>query len=289
MPQNLTDTSGHKWSLDYMKFDNTFAYGKNNYINFNSLNGVVGIFGNNRIGKSSIPGTLMYSLFNASDRGAIKNKDIVNIRKGYCSASVGITTHNTSYEVTRETHKKTSRAGITSATTKLYLKNQSSEGIEYDESEEQRRETEKSLRKIIGTSEDFLYTTFASQGEINTFIKEKNSARKTVLSKFLNLDLYENLYKLSREEYLVLKSNLNSTSKKNWSILLENLEKDKKVNLENRLKIEKNLSILRKKELELKIKEKEADNVEIHSSGYDSNSILKDIEFNNKVLNQNKL
>ena len=291
VPENLVDSIGNKWSLDYMKFDNTFAYGKNNYINFNSLNGVVGLFGNNRIGKSSIPGTLMYSLFNSTDRGSIKNRDIVNIRKGYCSATVGITTHNASYEITRETYKKTSKAGKTSASTKLYLKNNSADGMEYDESEEQRRETEKSIREIIGTSEDFLYTTFASQGEINTFIKEKNSARKNVLSKFLNLDLYENLYKLSREDYLVLKSNLNNTSKQNWKSLIENLDKDQQLNFNNRLEIEKCLLALRKKELELKIKEKEIGNTEIHSSGYDLNSALKEIEYTKKLLlkNNNKI
>ena len=53
-----------------------------------------------------------------------------------------------------------------------------------DESEEQRRETEKILRGLIGTSDDFLYTSFASQGAMNTFINEKSSARKSVLSKF---------------------------------------------------------------------------------------------------------
>ena len=46
VPHDLTDAIGNKWSLNYMKFDNTFAYGKNNFINFNNLNGVVGIFGN---------------------------------------------------------------------------------------------------------------------------------------------------------------------------------------------------------------------------------------------------
>jgi DNA repair exonuclease SbcCD ATPase subunit/predicted phosphodiesterase len=287
VPETLTDSIGNKWSLNYMKFDNTFAYGKNNYINFDSLNGVVGLFGNNRVGKSSIPGTMMYSLFNSSDRGAIKNKDIVNIRKGYCSASVGITTHNTSYEVTRETYKKTSKAGKTSATTKLYLKNQNIQGIEHDESEEQRRETEKSIRKIIGTAEDFLYTTFASQGEINTFIKEKNSARKTVLSKFLNLDLYENLYKLSREEYIVLKSNLNSKSKKNWSILVESFNKEQEANLESRYEIEKQLSFLRKKELELKIKQKEINSLDNHSSGHNLSSVKKEINYNVSLLEKN--
>ena len=52
----------------------------------------------------------------------------------------------------------------------LDLKNKS---IDSNETEEQRRETEKILKDLIGTSEDFLYTSFASQGSINSFIKEK--------------------------------------------------------------------------------------------------------------------
>ena len=55
---------------------------------------------------------------------------------------------------------------------------------------------------------DFLYTSFASQGEINTFIKEKSTARKSVLSKFLELDIFDTLYKNSREDYIVLKNKL---------------------------------------------------------------------------------
>jgi len=57
-----------KWSLKHLKFDNTFVYGENNVINFNKLNGIVGIFGPNRSGKSSIVGTIMYALFNGTDR-----------------------------------------------------------------------------------------------------------------------------------------------------------------------------------------------------------------------------
>ena len=56
-----------------------------------------------------------------------------------------------------------------------------------DLTDEQRRETEKIIRKMIGGPEEFLMTSLASQGEMNTFIKEKTSARKNVLSKFLNL------------------------------------------------------------------------------------------------------
>ena len=68
-----------KWSLKRLEFDNTFAYGKDNVIDFDTLNGITGLFGKNRSGKSSIPGTLMYNLFNTTDRGPIKNIHIIKI------------------------------------------------------------------------------------------------------------------------------------------------------------------------------------------------------------------
>ena len=79
-----------KWSIRKLMFDNTFAYGKGNIINFDNMSGITGIFGRNRLGKSSIPGTLMYSLFNSTDRGHIKNLHIVNSRKGHCKTSIEI-------------------------------------------------------------------------------------------------------------------------------------------------------------------------------------------------------
>ena len=64
-----------KWLLKQLKFDNMFSYGENNEINFANMRGITGIFGANRCGKSSIVGTLMYVLFNSTDRGPIKNID----------------------------------------------------------------------------------------------------------------------------------------------------------------------------------------------------------------------
>ena len=213
IPQDLKDVYGQKWSIDSLSFDNTFSYGKDNYINFNNMKGIIGLFGNNRSGKSSIPGTLMYALFNTTDRGSIKNQDIVNIRKGSCKAIAEISIGTEKYLIERETVKKTNKKQQISASTSLKL---TSVNNLFDETEEQRRETEKVLKKLIGSSEDFLYTSFASQGEMNTFVKEKNSARKSILSKFLNIQIYEELYKQSREEYFILKSRLNSKKEKDW-------------------------------------------------------------------------
>ena len=78
---DYTIPAAKKWSLRKMNFDNTFGYGSHNTIDFGKLSGVVGLFGPNRCGKSSIPGTLMYSLYNSNDRGLTSNAHVVNYRK----------------------------------------------------------------------------------------------------------------------------------------------------------------------------------------------------------------
>ena len=224
---NLTDIDtkacSNKWSINSLKFSNTYGYGKNNFINFDNMRGIVGIFGKNRCGKSSIPGTIMYGLFNGSDRGSIKNLHIINSRKGECEAEIGISVNDDKFIVKRSTKKSQSKKGVVSANTKLSL-HKLDDNNEINQTEEQRRETEKILRSLIGKSEDFLYTSFASQGEINTFIKEKNTARKTILSKFLNLDIYEEIWKISREDYTYLKSHLKTQDNKDWKNLIESSE-----------------------------------------------------------------
>ena len=277
IPDTLSDTVGQKWSINSLKFNNTFSYGKDNFINFDKLSGVVGIFGNNRAGKSSIPGTLMYTLFNSTDRGSLKNHDVVNIRKGYCDSEAIITIGTKQYLVSRESTKKTNNKNITSATTKLNL---TSLNNNVDESEEQRRETEKILRKLIGTSEDFLYTSFASQGEMNTFIKEKTSARKTVLSKFLNLDIYDLLSKESKDDYIVLRNKVKNLSEKSWDdLILSNISQIEEIK-DNIVFLEENSEKLRKKEVDINIQlDRIAKNTKKHPSGYTKATAENELQY----------
>jgi len=104
--ENQDENLNKNWTINNMTFSNTFSYGKDNYINFKNLNGIVGLFGKNTTGKSSIPGTLMYGLFNSSDRGLSKNIDIINTRKGDCNAKIDITIGTDNYIIDRTTQRK---------------------------------------------------------------------------------------------------------------------------------------------------------------------------------------
>lgn len=280
IPEDLNSQHIKKWSIKNINFENTFSYGKNNYINFEKLNGIVGIFGPNRCGKSSIPGTLMYTLFNSSDRGSIKNSDIVNTRKGSCCSEILISVDAEDYIIKRETNKRTNKkSGVVSATTNLSL-NRKNNFESKNESDEQRRETEKVLRQLIGNSDDFLYTSFASQGDINAFVSEKTTARKAVLSKFLGLDIYEELYKASREEFAVLKNKINNIKEENWDLIIEELSSK---NIELQSVIEENnkkLSTLRVKEASKRHELEEIKKqTKTHPSGYTLDKATKELEY----------
>jgi len=88
--QNEDVTRHTKWSIKSLEFDNTFSYGKSNKIDFTKLNGITGILGRNRAGKSSIVGTMVYTLFNGTDRGSIKNLHVINSRKGHCKSRMTV-------------------------------------------------------------------------------------------------------------------------------------------------------------------------------------------------------
>jgi len=197
------------WQINSIKFNNLFAYGKDNFINFENLPGITGIFGKNRKGKSSIVGSLMYCLFNTTDRGSIKNLHIINSRKNKCDALIDATVNGDKVRIYRETVSHQTRKGEIYASTSLDLTKVNEEGDEKENiTQEQRRETEKILRKMIGTSDDFLMTSLASQGEMNTFIREKATMRKMILTKFLDLVVFEKMHEISKSETSNLRARL---------------------------------------------------------------------------------
>jgi DNA repair exonuclease SbcCD ATPase subunit len=234
-----------KWSLKNVTFENTFSYGKENFINFEKLNGVIGLFGRNRSGKSSIPGTLMYGLFNSSDRGSIKNLHVINTRKGHCSTTIDFTVNGVCYRLERQSVKHQNRRNVVSAVTHANLFEINSEGdVVKDLSGEQRRDTDKMLRNLIGIKEDFLLTSFASQGEMNAFIKQRATQRKAILTNFLDLDIFEKIQNLAKEESYSVKALLDRSPEREWNTLI--LEKALKLRKaqEERISVEIEISNL---------------------------------------------
>ena len=207
---------GNRWSIKRMEFDNTFGYGEDNLIDFSKLNGIIGLFGRNRAGKSSIPGTLTYSLYNKNDRGIVSNLHVVNARADHCNSAVSFTVNDKHYRTERQSVKCMSR-GSETVMTHLNLYEIEEDGtIIKDLSGEQRRETEKELTKLIGTSDDFMLTSFASQGGMNSFINLGGSERRKTICRFLGLDVFSELNKGFRDASFETKAKMKTFKGKDY-------------------------------------------------------------------------
>lgn len=206
---------GTKWTLKHLQFDNVFSYGDGNVINFGALSGIVGIFGPNRAGKSSIPGTIMYSLFNATDRGSVKNLHICNVRKPYCYSRAIFEVNGIDYVIERQTTKNENRRGDVNASTSLnFFRLDDGEAI--DLAGEQRADTDKLVRQMIGTYDDFLLTSLAAQGDMNQYIQQGSSKRRQALVKFLDLDVFDQMYDFAKTDVNTMRALLKQLPDKNW-------------------------------------------------------------------------
>jgi len=192
------------WQLDSFEWDNLFNFGEGNSIDFSKLHGIVGIFGKNYSGKSSIIDAALYTLFNSTSKNERKNLNVINQNKDRASGRVGISIGNRQYVIERDSEK--------------YIKKLKGEetieaktNVEFNEintiTDEvmnhngmTRNDTDKNIRKMLGTLDDFLLTSMASQLDSLTFIKEGSTRRKEILAKFLDLEIFERKFKMAKED-----------------------------------------------------------------------------------------
>ena len=235
-----------QWSIRSLEFDNLFGYGKGNKINFDEIDGITGIFGKNRIGKSSICGAIMYTLFNTTDRGSISNLHVINSRKGHCKSSAIISKRGKFYKIERQSIKKESRAGKLSVSTQLNLLEIDQDGnVIKDLCGEQRRETEKTLKNLVGNAEDFLLTSFASQGAMNSFLSQKASSRKSVLSNFLDLDVFDQLNDAAKAESSGIKQMIKNAPDRDYDLSIVETKNKLNAKISERDGLYESLDLLR--------------------------------------------
>mgnify|MGYP000880752754 FL=1 len=196
------DNPTGNWKIHKMSWDNTYRYGENNSINFDNLSGLIGIFGGNYTGKSSCLDTIMYSMFNTSFRGIRKNFDIVNKNKDYCSSEVDFAVNGERFRLNRKTTKKKTDA----KTDMNILKLDGDKYINVDGLD--RKDGDKLIKSLIGTPEDFMLTSFATQKNANSFVNEGNTERRKILYRFLGLEQYEKKHLIAKDMASELKAKI---------------------------------------------------------------------------------
>lgn len=216
-----------KWKIKELQWDNLFNYGENNKINFNRLSGTVGIFGKNYSGKSSVIDSLLYTIFNTTSKNERKNVNIINQNTDEGSGEVVIDIGDEQYYIHRSSSKYTKRLkGVETLEAKTDL-----DFFKIDRNGEKislngltRNDTDKNIRKVFGSIDDFLLTSLSSQLDSLSFIREGSTKRKEILAKFLDLEIFEKKFKLAKDDAGDMRGALKRLEGREYDLEIEEAE-----------------------------------------------------------------
>ncbi len=197
----------HHCSLKSLYFDNFLSYGQNNYINFEEYNGLVGLIGENAVGKSSIISILLFMMFdispNVNRAYSLLNKNNDSKR---LYGKLEFYVDGVLYTIEKQGNLNKNQDHIP-IQIKFY-KIIDDEVI--DLSGKERSDTKSIISSFIGYYGDCVTTNIAIQNQSLGFIQLKNTARKDFLNNMLNLNIFDSLYNLANDEYKDLNSILNN-------------------------------------------------------------------------------
>ena len=195
---------GTVWKLNIIEWNNFFKYGKNNKINFEKLNGIVGIFGKNYSGKSSIIDIILFGLFGSISKETRKNIDLINSNEKQASLSIIFTIGKTEYCVERDIEK------IGSGRTSINYSSRSNKLLPWIDinNEYSKIEIQKQIIKNVGSLDDFKNTAFSSQFGFLEFVNLKSSGRKEIFSRFLGLEIFQDLFQETQEIFQEIKTKI---------------------------------------------------------------------------------
>jgi DNA repair exonuclease SbcCD ATPase subunit/DNA repair exonuclease SbcCD nuclease subunit len=213
------------WKLKNFEFENLFNYGGSNSVCFDELNGITGIFGKNFSGKSSIIDAVLWTLFNTTSKNERKNLNVINQNKDSCKGKLTIDVGHLTYTIERTAEKYTKRLkGEETMEAKTDLNFEVYDQVSGDTTSLNglsRPLTDANIRRHFGACEDFLISSMASQHGALAFIDEGSTRRKEIIAKFLDLEIFEKKFKLSKDDSVDLKGALKRLEARNYDEEIE--------------------------------------------------------------------
>ena len=207
------------WDIKKMSWDYLFNYGKGNTLDFSRLNGLVGIFGKNYSGKSSIIDAALFGLFNTTSKGERKNVHIINQNQEQASCKLEIAVGDDVYKIDRSLEKTTGRSKgreVISAKTDLNFRKLTFGTQPESKNGDTRNKTDDNIRNIFGSLEDFMMTSLAAQNDSFGFINEGSTKRKEILAKFLDLQIFDQMHKLAKNDSSEMRGIIKHLTSVDW-------------------------------------------------------------------------
>lgn len=234
------------WTPKMFEFSNMFSYGENNTINFGKLKNVIGLFAPNATGKSSIIDALMFCVFDRSSR-AYKGINVLNSQKLTFSCKFNFEIDGVDFWIERRGYKQ--KNGNVKVDVNFWTLGDDGNILSLNGGN--RDETNKNIRGYIGTYDDFVSTTMSFQNNNDSFIEKSQTERKDFLAKFLDIEVFDELYDIANEKVKEINILLSEYKKQDFSSKLSILETDFEKNKSELEKFLKEKDSLEKLEIKL--------------------------------------
>lgn len=226
------------WSIKSLEWDNLFNYGEGNKINFDNLAGIIGIFGKNFSGKSSIIDSLLWVLFNNTTKSKRSLTDLINQNRDRAWGKVVIELDNRLYTIERSMERRYSKSGeeISASSKADFWVNDLATDEMLSLNGETTTQTTKNIEKFFSSIEDFQMTSLSSQLDSLAFITEKSTKRKAILAKFLDLEIFDSKCEIAKKESSLLEGKIKYLLEKKGDISTDIRKLDAEKNIEQKAK-----------------------------------------------------
>jgi len=168
---------------------------------------------------SAILDSLAYCIFDKSSRGT-KGSHIMNNKKDFFECKFNFEIKGVNYHIHRTGKRKDNGSSVKGDVDFYRIVNGQTESLNGEE----RDETNKIIRSYLGTYDDFILTALSLQNNNTGFIDMAQSQRKDLLSKFLDIGIFEDLYEIAALEISDTASALRRLKKEDWSQLLSDTQ-----------------------------------------------------------------
>ena len=200
------------WTPMSFEFENMFSYGKHNVIDFTKISDITGLFAPNTSGKSSLLDAITYTIFDKCSKTS-KAGEVLNTQKSNFRAEFKFAINDTIYTIQREGIKQ--KSGHVKVNVNFFTESENLNG-------EERSETNTNIRKYLGTYDDFILTAFSLQSDSNNFIDKSQRERKDLLSQFLDITVFEQIYQLANDEIKETAGKLRDYKKTDFAEIITN-------------------------------------------------------------------
>ena len=174
-----------------------FSYGEGNIIDFSKMTGVYGLFAENASGKSSLLDAILYCCYDKCSRTSLAGK-ILNVDKDYFKCKFTFEKNGVTYVIER--YGKKQKNGNIKVNVDFYYYDNNGEKVSLNGND--RRDTNKKIREYIGEYEEVILTSFSLQKDNIGFLDMTQRERSDLLTKFLGLEIFENLLDIAKTAYL---------------------------------------------------------------------------------------